>query len=259
MSEPSDAERKRIQDLEAKVLEMQEKDALKDKEMARDRELLKGYHDEKRAALDATAPQVEDFFKLLGTDEAATPYQMEHKEMTSWATNMCKDDNPSASLKLGRVMITASVRDKRQRDEIENLKVSSKNISDVAKERDELRAEAEVLRNKNTSLTEECTVKQTAIEKLSLDMKKYEALGMTHPSTAMTHQFSRLAERETPPASMNPPKTAVDDSPSTSMPVSAQRPSLTGWIMDQTSHMTDSQSMMYREKTSGSNALPSLI
>lgn len=249
MSEPSDAERKRIADLEAKVLELQQREAEKDKLLAQKEEVVKTYHDEKRQALDATAPQVQEFFKLLGADEAAVPYQVEHNKMAQWATNMCKDENPTASLQLGRVMVTASVRDKRQRDEIENLRASTASMSDVAKERDELRAEVEVLRQKNTGLTEECTAKQTAIEKLSVEMKKYETLGMAHPAVAETHKFSQLHEREKPPASMTP------EAGSSTTPVSEQRPSFTSWVMSQTSHLSDDNLMNYREKSAG-GALP---
>lgn len=261
MSESSEAERKRIADLEAKVLEMQESNAQKDKDMARDKEILKGFHEEKRAALDATAPQVQDFFKALATDEAAVPYQMEHNKMTNWAENMCKDENPSASLQLGRVMVTASLRDKRQRNEIETLKSGSANVADIAKERDELRAEVEVLRQKNTGLTEECTTKQSSIEKLSLEMKKFETLGMKHPSSVKTHQFSNLTERETPPsmpASMVPDVATANANianiaNSSTSSVSEQRPSFLGWVINQTSHMSDDQMMNYRDK----NPLPS--
>jgi len=257
MSEPSEAERKRIADLEAKVLELQEKDVQNAKALEQKDAIVKSYHDEKRAALDATAPQVQDFFKLLGDDEAAVPYKMEHEKMASWASNMCKDENPSASLQLGRVMVTASVRDKRQRHEIETLKASSATVGDVAKERDELRAEVEVLRQKNTGLTEECSTKQTAIEKLSAEMKKYEALGMAHPSSVKTHQFSQLFEREKPPASMVPESTAsgaASGAASSTEPVSEQRPAgLLGWVMNQTSHMSEDQMKVYRDK----NTLPS--
>lgn len=258
MSEPSEAERKRIADLEAKVLELQEKDVQTAKMLEQKEAIVKSFHEEKRAALDATAPQVQDFFKVLANDEAAMPYKMEHGKMSNWAENMCKDENPSASLHLGRVMVTASVRDKRQRDEIDALKVGSANMSDVAKERDDLRAEVEVLRQKNTGLTEECGTKQSSIEKLSLEMKKYEAVGMKHPSSAKTHQFSQLAEREKPPASMVPDTGASGDSGSSAQSnqsVSDQRPSLLGWVMNQTSHLSDDQMMSYRDK----NTLPSSL
>ena len=256
MSEPSEAERKRIADLEAKVLELQEKDAQNAKMLEQNDAIVKSFHEEKRAALDATAPQVQDFFKTLAGDEAAMPYQVEHGKMANWAENMCKDENPSASLHLGRVMVTASVRDKRQRDEIDALKLGSANMSDVAKERDDLRAEVEGLRQKNTGLTEECSTKQTSIEKLSLEMKKYEAVGMQHPSSAMTHQFSQLGERYKPPASMVPNTGVVADQGSSSQSspsVSEQRPSLLGWVINQTTHMSEDQMMSYRDK----NALPS--
>ena len=262
MADPSEAERKRVADLEAKVLELQEKEAQNAKLLEQKEAIVKTYNDEKRAALDATAPKVQDFLQALAGDEAAVPYQLEHNKMSDWASNMCKDENPSASLHLGRVMVTASVRDKRQRDEIETLKAGSANMADVAKERDELRAEVEVLRQKNTGLTDECATKQSSIEKLSLEMKKYEALGMTHPSTAKTHQFSQLHERETPPASMIPDTTGVngggapDGNPgSSTLPVSMQRPSLMGWVMSQTANMSDDQMMSYRDKGS----LPSIL
>lgn len=262
MSEPSEAERKRIADLEAKVLELQQRDADNIKKIADDAKVMeqkdsivKAFHEEKRAALDATAPKVQDFFKLLSDDEAAMPYQMEHNKMSQWAINMCKDENPTGSLNLGRVMVTASVRDKRQRDEIETLKAGSANMSDVAKERDDLRAEVEVLRQKNTGLTEECSTKQSAIEKLSMEMKKYEALGMTHPNSAKTHQFSQLVEREKPPASMVPASVGDDATNTTGNGDGSGHQSLMGWIMNTTSHLSEDQMMSYREK----NSLPSSL
>jgi len=264
MEPTSDAERKRIADLEAKVMELQQQKAEAEKVVsevkaseAKKDEIIRGYHDEKRSALEVTAPKVQEFFNMLSTDEAAQPYQAEHKEMTAWASNMCKDENPTASLKLGRVLVTASVRDKRHRDEIETLKAGAADVQALAKERDEARAEVETLRQKNTALTEECTAKQSAIEKFALEMKKYETLGQTHPASVKTHQFSQLVEREKPPASM-----AIDSKVAeTSTPVSEQRPAftLTDWIESQTSHMKGEQGLLYREKSAYSSSLPSSL
>lgn len=221
---------------------------------ARAAERLKAFDDENRAAVQADAPHVQEFLSMLGSDDAATPYQSHVKHMQTWASNMCKDENPMASLHLGRTLVTASVRDKRQRDEIENLRSGQSSLKDVAKERDEARAEVEALRQKNTALTEECTAKQSAIEKFALEMKKYEALGATHPAVK-THQFSLLSEREKVPASMNNPEAA------SSSPVSQQRPafSFTEWVVNQTSHMTGDQGLLYREKGAMSSTLPASI
>jgi cell division protein FtsB len=262
MEQTSDAERKRIADLETKVMELQQQKADAEKAVsevkaseAKKDEIIRGYHDEKRSALEITGPKVHEFFNMLSADEAAQPYQAEHKEMTTWASNMCKDENPTASLKIGRVLVTASVRDKRQRDRIETLEAGAADVQALAKERDEARAEVETLRQKNTALTEECTVKQSAIEKFALEMKKYEALGQTHP-TVKTHQFSQLIEREKPPASMG-----IETKEESSTPVSEQRPAftLTDWIENQTSHMTGEQSMLYREKSAYTSLLPSSL
>ena len=165
-----------------------------------------------------------------------------------------------ASLHLGRTMIVASVRDKRQRDEIENLRSGSAMLKDVAKERDEARAEVDALKQKNVALTEECTAKQTAIEKFALEMKKYEALGASHPAVK-THQFSRLSEREVLPASMANPEMASTSSADMSSPVGEQRPafSFTDWVMNQTDHLSGSDALLYREKGVASSSLPASI
>jgi len=266
MSE-SDVERKRIADLEAKVLEQQQKlvDAEKSASdakasEARVSERLKSFDDENRAAVQADAPRVQEFLSSLGSDDGAQPYQNHVKHMQTWATNMCKDENPMASLHLGRTLVTASIRDKRQRDEIDNLRVGSNTMKDVAKERDEARAEVDALKQKNVALTEECTSKQTAIEKFALEMKKYEALGAPHPAVK-THQFSRLSEREQLPASMVNPEMTSTVSANISSSVQEQRPafSFTDWVMGQTGHLSGSEALLYREKGAASASLPASI
>lgn len=237
-SEATDAERNRIRELEAALLDAQKKNA-EIEEQKKDAEArAKTHDDEARRHMEALQPEVNTFLTGLRTGQDVA-YGSDIEKTRSWSDKMLEDTNPHASLSLARTLVTASVRQKRMADEITTLKGSKDSVSEVLTERDDARSERDVLRKKNDDLVSECAEKQSSIEKLAMEIKKYEMLGQAHPTVDLsTHQFSKLSERES------------DEK----KPAAGERPSL----LDFVKNTGGPPSMLYTPKGSIASAVPGI-